>query len=220
MIQETLIVIGLLICIALIGLALKDWLRDVYNQYRQRRWALKDWLRDVYNQYRERQRQKIILHRQYWEWKRQKEAKLASQRPVIRPVITKTYIGTQAEATKRFQTDCIEMASHGFFPTSQSWAPGQWSAGAFIIALLLCFILIGIVALIYMLIVKPDGTLTVTYERRTVVEEKTCPRCAERIKAAALVCHFCGHEFAPEEVKTSSDAPVLPMSAADHDGRR
>jgi uncharacterized protein UPF0547 len=29
--------------------------------------------------------------------------------------------------------------------------------------------------------------------------EKTCPRCAERIKAAALVCHFCGYELAPEK---------------------
>ncbi|MFG1267657.1 zinc ribbon domain-containing protein [Xanthobacter sp. DSM 14520] len=26
--------------------------------------------------------------------------------------------------------------------------------------------------------------------------EKVCPRCAETVKAAALVCRFCGHEFA------------------------
>jgi hypothetical protein len=52
-----------------------------------------------------------------------------------------------------------------------------------------------------MLIVKPDGTLTVTYERRTAsFEEKTCPMCAERIKAAALVCHFCGHKFSSDEL--------------------
>lgn len=26
-------------------------------------------------------------------------------------------------------------------------------------------------------------------------DEKACPRCAETVKAAALVCRFCGHEF-------------------------
>jgi hypothetical protein len=42
----------------------------------------------------------------------------------------------------------------------------------------------------------------VTHELRTAsVEEKTCPKCAERVKAAALVCHFCGHEFPIDEVK-------------------
>jgi predicted Zn-ribbon and HTH transcriptional regulator len=121
-----------------------------------------------------------------------------------RPVIIKTYRGSQAEAAKRFQANSAEMAAHGYFPTSQSWAPGQWAVGAFVVAVLLIFLFgLGILILGYMLIVKPDGTLTVTYERRAAsVEEKTCPRCAERIKAAALVCHFCGYEFAPpQEVK-------------------
>ena len=35
------------------------------------------------------------------------------------------------------------------------------------------------------------------------VEEKVCPRCAEKVKAAALVCRFCGHKFAPAEVLPS-----------------
>jgi hypothetical protein len=91
------------------------------------------------------------------------------------------------------------MAAKGYFPTAQTWAPGQWEAGAFIVALLLCFFLVGFLALIYMLIVKPEGALTVTYELRVVAdEEKTCPMCAERIKAAALVCRFCGHKFDPD----------------------
>lgn len=43
--------------------------------------------------------------------------------------------------------------------------------------------------------VSPAGTLTVTYELQ--VQEKTCPRCAERVKAAALMCRYCGYEFSP-----------------------
>jgi hypothetical protein len=117
-------------------------------------------------------------------------------------VIIKTYRGSQEQATAAFQADSVEMAAQGYYPTSQTWAPGSYSCGAFLLALLLCFILIGIVVFIYMLIVKPDGTLTVTYELRSfstertaLVEEKTCPKCAEQVKAAALICRFCGHNF-------------------------
>lgn len=27
------------------------------------------------------------------------------------------------------------------------------------------------------------------------IEEKSCPKCAEQIKAAAKICRFCGYEF-------------------------
>ena len=111
--------------------------------------------------------------------------------------IIKTYKGSQTEATKLFQVDSIEMAAKGYFPVAQSWAPGQWGCQAFLVAFLLSLLLIGLIVFIYMLIVKPDGALTVTYGRRVdhSIEEKTCPMCAERIKVAALVCHFCGHKF-------------------------
>ena len=60
------------------------------------------------------------------------------------------------------------MATDGYVPVSHTWAAGEWSTGAFVIAILLIF-LFGLRLLIlgYLLVVKPPGTLTVTYELRT-----------------------------------------------------
>jgi hypothetical protein len=81
------------------------------------------------------------------------------------PVIVRNYRGNQAEAFGAFQRDVVSMGAFGNVPTSQSWAPGQWSGGQFFGALLLCLILIGLLVFLYMLIVKPPGTLTVIYQR-------------------------------------------------------
>ena len=132
-------------------------------------------------------------------------------------VIIKNYKGNQERVTAWFQDDAKAMAARGYYPTSQIWAPGTYGCGAFLVALLLCFILIGFIVFVYMLVVKPDGTLTVTYEWRgssiaqaqvTVGADKICPRCAEQVKSAALVCRFCGHQFDPETKPTKPHVPA------------
>lgn len=116
-------------------------------------------------------------------------------------VVVKTYSGDRGEAARAFEVDAAKMAAKAYFPTSQTWVEGSWGAGSFLGALLLCLILVGIIVFIYMLIVKPDGTLSVTYELRAVStppregSEKACPKCAEQVKFAAVVCRFCGHNF-------------------------
>lgn len=87
-------------------------------------------------------------------------------------IVVKTYKGTQSVAQAAFQQDAQTMAALGYAPTTQNYAPGAYSCGSFIGALLLCLILIGIVVFIYMLIVKPDGTLSVTYELKQPHEIK------------------------------------------------
>lgn len=110
--------------------------------------------------------------------------------------IVKTYRGNQSFAQKLFVKDAELMAKKNYYPTSNQWSQGSWGGGAFIVALLLCFVLIGIIVFLYMLLVKPAGTLTVTYQYRELSQgDKVCPKCAESVKQAASVCRFCGHEF-------------------------
>ena len=122
---------------------------------------------------------------------------MADPRSVSQPPIVRVYRGAQqADANAAFRSDAVELAKYGYVPTTQSWAQGQWGCGAFLVALLLCILLIGFLVFIFMLVVKPDGTLTVTYEFQGVAAAtKICPRCAETIKKEAKVCRFCGNEF-------------------------
>ena len=101
------------------------------------------------------------------------------------PVIIKTYKGNENFARRAYENDAQVMQKQGYYPTSVNYIPGEWGCGSFLIASLLVFIVIGIFVFIYMLIVKPDGTLSVTYELREKEEGKKCPQCAETVKYEA-----------------------------------
>jgi Flp pilus assembly protein TadB len=80
------------------------------------------------------------------------------------PVIVRSYRGYNADdAVHKFEREAPNLAQSGYTPTGQTWAAGQWGCGAFFAALLLTVVGIGVLILLYMLIVKPEGTLTVTY---------------------------------------------------------
>jgi hypothetical protein len=136
----------------------------------------------------------------------------------MQQTIVKSYSGNQQQATNAYQLDAVKMADKGYAPTSQVWAPGSYGCGTFILALLLCLILIGILIFIYMIIVKPAGALTVTYTLAPRVDpEKVCPKCAERVKAGAAVCRFCSHTFDNVPV-TALDIPASTSAAPAQSG--
>ena len=82
--------------------------------------------------------------------------------------IVRVYRGRHhSDAIAAFQRDAQALAARGYAPTTQSWAQGQYGCGAFLLALLLAVVLIGVLIFIYMLIVKAEGKLTVTYARAT-----------------------------------------------------
>ncbi|MHB8960733.1 MAG: hypothetical protein ACYDAN_14050 [Candidatus Limnocylindrales bacterium] len=82
--------------------------------------------------------------------------------------LVRTYRGRQqSDAITGFVEDAEILAGRGYVPVGQSWGEGQWDAAYFLLALILCLFGIGLILLAYMAVIRPPGTLCVTY-RSTV----------------------------------------------------
>jgi len=92
------------------------------------------------------------------------------------PILIRTYKGKKEAATAEFSREAAILAAQGYYPTTQTWVDGSYSTGDFVKAFLLCWLLIGFIFLIYLLIVKPPGTLTVTYALREQQATPTLPQ--------------------------------------------
>ena len=75
-----------------------------------------------------------------------------------RPIVVRTYRAKTQELRRPcFRPTRRRLPCAAYYPSSQSWAAGSYGCGAFLLALLLCVLLIGILVFIYMLLVKPMG---------------------------------------------------------------
>lgn len=136
------------------------------------------------------------------EQKEKKKEQIRIMKEQVKPKeVVKKYVGKEINAREEFRRDRVRMQENGYHVISEVYVPGQYSAFTYIVAVLLLLIFVGILILFYMLIVKPDGTLIVTYEYREEIKEDTkiCPDCAETVKAAARKCRFCGYVFSEDQ---------------------
>ncbi len=76
------------------------------------------------------------------------------------------YPGALELAEAQAQEDAQEFAFHHWFPVSQTYVPGAWSTGTWVLACLGVVILVGVLVLVYMRATKPAGELVVVYQYR------------------------------------------------------
>ena len=107
--------------------------------------------------------------------------------------IVKTYRGSPVAAHQYFIDDSVYFSKKGYRVCSEHWQDGQWGCGAFILAIVLCFFIVGFFIFLYLLIVKPAGSLIVTYEleETTKSKEKICHMCSETVKYTSKICKHC-----------------------------
>ena len=83
------------------------------------------------------------------------------------PILVRSYVGNEARRMAAFQKEAEHMAQGGYYPVAQTYVPGSWGAGAYLLGLAAILLFgFGLLILGYLIIVKPAGRITVTYQRR------------------------------------------------------
>ena len=83
---------------------------------------------------------------------------------MTKAIIQERFFGKESDSYKLYMEDAEERAKANYFPSKVHWTNGSYTAMHFILAFVLCFVLIGFLAFLYMLVINPDGILWVTYE--------------------------------------------------------
>lgn len=83
-------------------------------------------------------------------------------------VIVRTFrANSPASAVRWYEQDLSDLVDHGYLPVTQTWQSGEWGFRAFLVALVLLLLFgIGVLVFTYLLVVRPPGTMIVTYVRR------------------------------------------------------
>lgn len=85
------------------------------------------------------------------------------ERPTI---LVRVYPGYHETASELFQLDAEGLAEVGYFPVGQSYAEGRWRTSLVVLVVIASLFLIGLPFLAYVLVVRPPGSLSATYELR------------------------------------------------------
>lgn len=73
---------------------------------------------------------------------------------------------------------------------------------------ILSVVISPLLSLILVLALGPPALPSVRRGGKMTEAEKSCPRCAEMVRANAVICRFCGHEFEPGRDDLSDRALV------------
>jgi len=83
-------------------------------------------------------------------------------------MMVRTYRATTEDAARLlYEAEAPRVVATGYNPVAQQWVSGDRGPGPYLLGLFLSLWLIGIPILVYLLVKKPEGSLLVTFERRS-----------------------------------------------------